>query len=273
MSQLATNPNALAQVLQMVCSPDTEAIKRGEKEIAKFVKKETCIAALGHYCATATDVATRLQAALLLKKNVAKHFKKFDAVRQSQLKAQLLMLMTQEPEKAIATALAGSVAKLAKSVMNLNGAWPELFGMLMTLQQDQNEAHRALNFNLLGQMAEHLAEKLRGHMDTIAQMLVAGCQDSSNNVKKQAMLACSAFLSQCSEFDEVEKLKCILTPMLNVMNTCLQNGDEESACEGLEVVMECASMDKPLINDHLEVCCLVPTFFLFIAIFPFTRHR
>ena len=26
MSQLATNPNALAQVLQMVCSPDTEAI-------------------------------------------------------------------------------------------------------------------------------------------------------------------------------------------------------------------------------------------------------
>jgi len=250
---LATNPQALAQALGMVTANDSDTIKQGEAALKQFSKKSNCVEALCMYCGAAQDAGSRLQAALLLKKNVAKHFKKFDGTRLAQLKPQLLLLMTQEPTKAAATALAGCVAKLAKVVLGAGGAWPELFGLLSTLGQDPNEATRALNFNLLGQMAEHLPDKLRAHMGTIAQMLTAGCQDPSNVVKKASMLACSMFLTTCGDFDEVMQLQVILTPMLTVMNACLQNGDEDSACEGLEVVMECAGSEKPLINDHLEV--------------------
>ena len=260
----AQNQAALSQAFTLCLSPDTATIKRGEAQLKKFTKKDTCVEALCVYCGTSPDGATRLQAALCLKKNVAKYFKKFDHARKAQVKTQLLVLLSREPEKNIATALAGCVAKVANAALGDAPGWPELFQTLVTLGQDANERNRALNYNLLGQMAEHLPDKLLVHMDTIAQMLTTGCQDSSNTVKKEAMVACSMFIGNCSEFDEVEKLKCVLTPMLNVMTTCLQNGDEEAACEGLEVVSDCASLDKPLINDHLEVSPTLPSLSIFL---------
>lgn len=257
MASLATDPAALASVLLMLSHNDTNTIKQGEAQLKTFTSKESCIAALFQVCSTNAHVPSRLQGAILLKKTIAKFFKKFDAGQMAQLKAQILLLMTNEPEKTIATALAGCVAKLAKRQLSeTNGQWPELFQLLGTLAQDANETKRALNFNLMSQLAENLAEKLLPYMDTIAQMLTGGCQDVSNVVKKDAMLACSTFLRVCADKDEVDKLKCVIAPMLAVMNTCLQNNDEESVCEGLEVIQECASLEKPLINEHLEVCKL-----------------
>lgn len=263
MSNLASNPNALAQTLTGLCNP--AHIKAAEVEIKKFTKRESCIPALFQYCALgpAVSVETRFQAALLLKKNISKFLPKFDAATQGQLKAQILLLMTNETEKTISTALAGSVAKLAKAVMNLSGQagqWPELFDTLLRLGQDPRESVRALDYSLLSQLAEHVSDKLLPHMQTIAQMLTIGCSDASSVVKKEAMLATSAFLNNMHDRDEVNHLEAVLSPMIDVMSNCLAQGDDDSVSEGLEVIQECAALDKTLINDHLDVSCHVLTY-------------
>ena len=248
--------SALAATLAGLCNP--EHIKAAEAQIKKFTKRETCIPALFQYCALGSTVSveTRFQAALLLKKNIGKFLPKFDTATQGQLKAQMLLLMTNETEKTISTALAGAVAKLAKGVMNMSGQvgqWPELFDMLLRLGADPRESVRALDYSLLSQLAEHVSDKLLPHMQTIAQMLTIGCSDASSLVKKEAMLATSTFLTFMSDRDEINHIAAVLSPMIDVMSASLAQGDEESISEGLEVIQECAALDKTLINDHLDV--------------------
>jgi hypothetical protein len=64
-----------------------------------FLKHPGCLAALMHQVGQSSDVAVRTHAALLLKKRIFKHYKKFPQNEQQQLKAQLLGLMVAEPKE------------------------------------------------------------------------------------------------------------------------------------------------------------------------------
>jgi hypothetical protein len=68
-----------------------------------------------------------------------------------------------------------------------------------------------------------------------------------------ALAATSAYIMELGNEEEIMILKVVITPMLHVMNTCLQNGDDETVTEGLEVIQECCGLEQPLVNDHIEV--------------------
>jgi len=246
------NPAELVGVLSMLSVNDTEVVKRGEKMLEAFLKHPGCLAALMHQVGQSSDVAVRTHAALLLKKRIFKHYKKFPQNEQQQLKAQLLGLMVAEPNKAASTALAGAVAMLAKAIFSAEQSWEELFQTLLQLAQNPNEALRALDYNLLGQLAEHVAGYLKPHMTTIAQMFVAGCNDPSAAVKKEAMGATTSFLKELADLPEVMHLECVIPPMIEVMQQCLASGDEDVVAEGLDVIQESLASEQPLANNHLE---------------------
>ena len=91
---LASNPAALAQVLQMLCQGDTEVIKSGEKLLKPFLKKVDCIVALIAHLRTPTnDEPSRHQAALLLKKQVGKMYTKLsNPQHKTDLKVQMVQV-------------------------------------------------------------------------------------------------------------------------------------------------------------------------------------
>ena len=157
-----------------------------------------------------------------------------------------------EPSKPIRLSICGAVANLAKSVF-AHAEWPELFQLMMQLSQDPNEISRSLNYNLLEQLSETVADKLKPHTATLAQMLTAGCQDPSPAVSVSAMKATTCYIRSISNDPGVMQLQGVLTPMLSVMHQCLARGDEDIVAEGLEVIQECAEMEQPLLNDHLEM--------------------
>src|SRR5690349_18698249 len=106
---------------------------------------------------------------------------------------------------------------------------------------------------LFYQLAEQAALALKPHTSTLANMFVMGCQDPVPDVATAAMSATSAFIMELANEPEVMILQVVITPMLHVMNTCLQRGDDDLVIEGLDVVQECCNLDQPLVNDHLEV--------------------
>jgi hypothetical protein len=84
-------------------------------------------------------------------------------------------------------------------------------------------------------------------------LFIKGCQDPVQTVAVAALSSTGSYISALSNESEIMILKDVLSPMLNVMNTCLQNGDEETVSSGLDVLQECFTLDQPLINDHVEV--------------------
>ena len=84
-------------------------------------------------------------------------------------------------------------------------------------------------------------------------MFVSGCQDQSSHVAAAAMTATAKYISALTQDPIVMEMKPVLTPMITVLNACVQNGDADTVLEGLEVFEECSNMEFPLINDHVEV--------------------
>lgn len=250
---LSADPAALAHVLGMLSQNDTEVVKQGEGYLKPFLKQPSCILSLINQLRTSSDEGIRHHAALLLKRRANPLLKKFNAAQVQDLKAQYLQLMTNEPQKAVAVALAGVVATVAKSIFTTEGNWPELFALLMQMAQDPNEARRVLNYSLLEQLAENVATHLKPHTNTLAQMFVMGCQDPSSHVSAAAMSATGAYIQALADEPEVMQLSCVLTPMLQVMHGCLERGDEDLVVEAMDVLEDIVHMEQPLINDHVEV--------------------
>lgn len=98
-----------------------------------------------------------------------------------------------------------------------------------------------------------MAENLKPHTTTLAQMFTVGCQDPVPAVAAAAMKATTVYINAIAHEPEVLELRGVLTPILTVMQACLTRGDEETVSEGLEIFQECILMDQPLVNDHIEV--------------------
>ena len=253
MGDLSADPAALTQVLSMLSQNDTDVVKKGEQFLKPFLKQSSCIPSLVHQLRTSADEQVRHHAAILLKRRANPLLKKFNQTQVRDLKAQFLQLMTAEPSKSIAVALAGAVASISKSIFTTEGNWPELFALLTQLAQDPVEARRALNYSLLEQLAEAVPSHLKPHTAVLAQMYVMGCQDPSSHVSAAAMAATGAYIKALADEPEVMQLQCVLMPMLQVMQACLERGDEDLVIEAMDVLGDIVNMEQPLINDHVEV--------------------
>jgi len=48
-------------------------------------------------------------------------------------------------------------------------------------------------------------------------------------------------------------LQVVVAPLITVVVAALARSDEELVAEGIDVLQECATIDKPIINDHIEI--------------------
>lgn len=168
------------------------------------------------------------------------------------MKQQLLELAVSEPVKVVRSAIVGVIASLSKNVFSVDGNWPEVFALLMELLQHTDANMRALCFNLVSQLSEHISDHLIPHTETIAQMICSGFGDAETVVAVAALGALAVYIDAIAEDQSVMILQSALSPMLEVMQKCIASGDEDVVAEGLEVIQECATMDKPMINQHIE---------------------
>jgi hypothetical protein len=251
---LIQNPAQLAQVLQMLVANDNDTVHQGEKLLKPFLKNSSCLLPLVQQILHSTDSSMKLQSALLIKRRLLKLYPKLSSQEKQQLRQQLLQLLVSNQEKVIGVALCGCVASLAKGVLVKDKSnMPELFQVLTDLSVSPDVRLRSLTYSLLQQIAESIPKKLIPHTATLADMMVMGCQDGSPDVAVDAMRAATIYIEKLSENEAVMLMKPVLTPVLNVLSSCLQRGDDTLVLDGLELFEECCNMEYPLINDHIEV--------------------
>ena len=102
-----SNPTTLSQVLKVLQESDTERIRQAEKVLKPFAKNAGCVGPLLQQIQGNPDEAVRLQAALLLKRGIARHYKKMPPDQQAALRATVLNMLTAEAVGVVRTAIAG----------------------------------------------------------------------------------------------------------------------------------------------------------------------
>ena len=185
-----TDPQQLSSALQALQSGNNTIIKNSEKALKAFGKNPECINALLVQIQSNSDEHCRLQAALLLKKNIGKHYKKYSPENRVFLKNGLLGILTNDPVNSVRTAIAGTVSTLAKTVYETEAeGWPDLFTLLAQLSLDPDERKRSMSYNLAGQLSEYIHKYLLPFSGQMAQLYARGLSDSSQEVIKEAMRA------------------------------------------------------------------------------------
>lgn len=251
---LIQSPADLSQVLQMLNTNDNDTVHQGEKLLKPFLRNSSCLLPLVQQVVHHADVSIKLQAALLIKRRLPKVYTKISPADKQNLRQQLLQLLVSKQEKVVGTAICGCVASLAKGILTRDkSTMPELFQALTELSHHADDRLRGLTYTLLQQLAENVSKHLVPFTSTLAGMLVMGCQDASSDVAVEAMRAATIYIEKISDNSAVMQMSPVLTPVLNVLGTCLQRGDDTLVLDGLELFEECCDMEHPLINDHIDV--------------------
>jgi hypothetical protein len=84
-------------------------------------------------------------------------------------------------------------------------------------------------------------------------MFYAGFQDPDFEVALQALTACSSYIIAISTGDEVALMAPVIEPLLTLVNRALTSNENDVVVSGLEVIQECTCLDKPIINNYVEV--------------------
>jgi importin-4 len=189
----------------------------------------------------------------LLRKRLPGHYAKFDLDTKTALKAEILVVLSQEPERTVRNGVVGVAASLAKIECGSGGtSWPELFQFIAAAAaaEGQQAEARELAFWLLSEMTDTLGTHLKAQFQPIAglfQNALVPTEDAK--VQKSAVKALGQLLSFLADEPEVEVFAGLIPAVLQVASQ--QANDEEFIATVLDVLYDLAYSPSQAVGVHL----------------------
>ena len=83
-------------------------------------------------------------------------------------------------------------------------------------------------------------------------MFINGFQDTASDVAMEALRATVVFVDMIIDKNEVQQLQIVINPLIALITSALQNGNEDLVRSAFEVLDAFMQSDKPIINDSIE---------------------
>lgn len=167
------------------------------------------------------------------------------------MKAEILIVLSQEPERSVRNGVVGVAASLAKLECSPGGtSWPELFQFIAAAGADPSPEARELAFWLLQEMTDTIGMHLKSQFQPItglfAQALVA---NEDPKVQNSAVKAVGQLLSFLVDEPEVDVFA-VLIP--SILGAAARNfNDEDLIATVLDVLYDLSYSTSPAITVHL----------------------
>jgi hypothetical protein len=169
------------------------------------------------------------------------------------LKAEILLILSQEPERTVRNGIVGVAASLAKLECGSGGtSWPELFQFIAAAAaaDGQQAEARELAFWLLSEMTETIGVHLKAQFQPIAGLFSNALVPAEDaKVQKAAVKALGQLLSFLADEPEVEVFASLIPPILQVASQ--QANDEEFVSTVLDVLYDLAYSPSQAVGLHL----------------------
>ncbi|KAK9821719.1 hypothetical protein WJX81_003315 [Elliptochloris bilobata] len=254
--QLAGDPNAFSLMVSQMLSPQNEQRRAAEVLFSEAKKAQgdftasSLVALLRH----SQQLDARALCAVLLRKVLTKDdpslWPTLSPNVQALVKSELLNCVREEQDRSIVKKVCDTVSELAAGIME-GGGWPELLPFMFQCVQSRQPRMVEAALLVFAQLARYLADTLRQYLGTLHSVLVTSLGSPSLDVTLAAMRATSAFIQELEDPAERDQFQATVPAQLGVVARLLNEGEETSAQDALELLIEVAEAHPRFLRRHL----------------------
>ncbi|XP_072990943.1 uncharacterized protein [Typha latifolia] len=172
---------------------------------------------------------------------------------QSTLKSLLLSAVEREATKSIAKKLCDTVSELAASLLP-DEAWPELLPFMFraVTAPDSPAFLQESSLLIFSQLAQYIGDTLLPHLPTLHTLLFSCLSTSASADVRIAALSAAINLVQClPSSSDRDRFQDLLPPMMRTLTEALNSGQEATAQEALELLIELAGTEPRFLRRQL----------------------
>ncbi|KAF9918661.1 hypothetical protein BX616_006907 [Lobosporangium transversale] len=245
----------LEQTLQQVLfSNDSNQIKEATKALNnQFFADANCVPALVHIIQTSQQKEIRQLAAVELRKQISNWWSKMEEETRTSVKAKLLetILNEQEPLPRHSTArVIATVGRIEIPAMT----WNELLAFLFQCSNSTNAGHREVGIYIIYaifEVTDAFADNLRQLLELFSRTIVDPDSPIVRITTVQALGKMAEFIEE-DQKDEINMFSELVPHMVNVLQQCLNDGDEESATKCFDVFDGLLLLEIPILSKHVQ---------------------
>lgn len=249
---------ALEALVAQLMSAGNE--QRGQAEQifnkCKEAHPEALVLKLVHTLGASQQVEVRAMVAILLRKLITKDdvslWKKLPAATQVAVKSQLLLCVQREEGKSILKKLCDTVTELAADILE-DGQWPELLPFMFRCVSSDSMKLRESSLTMFAQLAPYIGPQLRSHLPTL-HAVFQQCLSSttSSDLRLAALRATTHFVATLESAQDRACFQDLLPGMLQTLSLALNNREEATAQEALEMFIAVAGTEPRFLRRQLS---------------------
>lgn len=250
-SLLGPNSTHFDALLSHLMSADND--RRSEAEslfnLAKQTHPDSLSLKLAH-ALSSSSTEFRALSAVLLRKVLTQTddddsflFYNLTSETQNNIKSTLIVCLSHENDKSVIKKVSDTVSELA-SVILADDKWPELLPFVFQCVNSENSSLREVGFWIFGQLAQVIGETLGNYFDMLHSVFFRSLGSGVELNVRNAALGASVSFVQCLEKEsERDRFRDLVPLMMSTLNDGLGLGEEASAQEALEMLIELAGME------------------------------
>jgi len=227
MNNTITNSKELEVVLSKLLLNDTKCIQQAEEQVGKFSENPICVPALYQLIQRGTQVSTGIRhlAAIVLKQNLPKHWKKIDESTANFLKGSILQTMLKEPQPLVRNSILEIISQIAHYEVPL-GRWEDLT-KVFELIRSRDVCHREACVTLGGYLFETIGNEMRRNLQQFLGLISAGLSDSAVSVQMATLRTLVTMNENLDSESEVELTMKLIPTVLQLLTSYMEKDEDE----------------------------------------------
>ncbi|KAI8882389.1 ARM repeat-containing protein [Backusella circina FSU 941] len=239
---------------KLATAQDSETLRNATSTLnTQFYVSADCIPAFVQIISRSPHVQVRQLAAVELRKRISKRWQDIPEDAQTAIRGQLLQIALNEQHEIVRHSTARVISSIARIDVPEN-KWPELLGFLNEACASVTAIHREVGTYCLYTLFEVIADFFMDHTAPLYELFTKAIVDPESKRVRVTTVLTLGKLAEFIEVDDKENVKTfrnMIPGMVNVLEQCLKEGDEESAGEIFEVFDTLLMLDAPLLSNHL----------------------
>ncbi|EXC34494.1 hypothetical protein L484_019091 [Morus notabilis] len=198
----------------------------------------------------------RAMSAILLRKQLTRDdsylWPRLNPNTQSSLKSILLVCIQREETKSIAKKLCDTVSELASGILPDNG-WPELLPFMFQCVSSDSPKLQESSFLIFAQLSQYIGDSLVPHIKELHSVFLHCLNSPTSNpdVRIAALNAVINFIQCLSSSADRDRFQDLLPAMMRTLTEALNNGNEATAQEALELLIELAGTEPRFLRRQI----------------------
>ncbi|KAK4780071.1 hypothetical protein SAY87_016177 [Trapa incisa] len=223
--------------------------------LAKQTDPDTLSLKLAHLLHSSPQMELRAMSAILLRKLLTRDdsyiYPRLTTQNQASIKSILLSSIQREEAKSITKKLCDTVSELASSILPDNG-WPELLPFMFQCVSSDSPKLQEAAFLIFAQLAQYIGDMLTPYIKELHTVFLQCLTSSSHaDVRIAALNAVINFIQCLSNSSDRDRFQDLLPTMMHTLTQALNSGQEATAQEALELLIDLAGTEPRFLRRQL----------------------